>query len=84
MSRKSYKDDETYRQARERYKKNRRKKERSEAHSYRYPYTLEERKMIMLHEMPDVEIAKKLGRTTMAIQTARCKWRLGYDNKTDR
>lgn len=84
MSMKNYKDADSYRKSTSKYKAKRRIRERSQAHSYKYPYTTEEREMIMLHEIPDVEIAKKLGRTTMAIQTARCKWRLGYDNKKNR
>ena len=75
MSRKVYKNYETYLKTTGNYKKRRAERERSFAHSNGYRYTTEEKEMILKHEIPDVEIAKKIGRTTRSIHTARSKWK---------
>ena len=78
MSKRRYKDEESYRKYTSTYKKRRRDREKPYAFSYKYPYTIEEREMILKHEIPDVEIGKIIGRTTMAIQTQRSKWKKQY------
>lgn len=48
----------------------------------RQPYTLEEIDMILAHEIPDTEIAKKLGRSVQAIQGKRWKLQKGDDKNS--
>lgn len=46
-------------------------------------YTLEENEMILEHEMPDIELAKLLGRSVYNIQAHRCALKRKLKNEAE-
>lgn len=73
MSKRGYKSIEKFRRKRNRERFNRRERERPNAFSHKKSYTHEEEMMILEHSIPDVDLAKMLGRTTQSIQIKRAK-----------
>jgi len=68
-----YKSIETYRACKNRYKTNKRKKERLTSFNYNKVYTEEDIQLILDKTYSDSELAKLLGRQTSAIETKRSK-----------
>ena len=71
MNKNSYKTIQDFRNARNKYKRNRDRREREHAHSLGLWYLPYEVQMILDHSIPDKELARKLGRTTSSIQNKR-------------
>ena len=72
--RKSYKDQEKYRQYRNRWKQKYYDARRF-CENHKMPWSGDEISLIMDHKIPDTEIAAQLGRSVEAIQIRRCKQR---------
>ena len=70
--RQRYKNDPEFRQKRYESKKKQYQLTQGRAKTSQR-YTEEELEMILAHEIPDEELAKKLGRSVMAIQVKRAK-----------
>lgn len=79
MNRKNlYKDKNKWRKTKNLQKKRYYDKHSNNDVNSREKYTNEEIEMILKHEIPDIELAKKIGRSLRAIQGKRSKLKNGY------
>ena len=71
LKKQNYKDLNKWRQSKNRQRKRYYKKTQNAKNSGR-PWSLEEIKIVMEHDMTDTEISKLIGRSVAAIQGKRC------------